>query len=129
MTDIHITEPVPSKKNRYEVRLSKPFLSALMRSGLLKAFPGVKWWVAPARAVEDFELMLAWEFKRALRDYGGESIELNVVVGGKRQDLDNVLGCILDALQKSGRIANDKQVREIHVCRNPEVKGVVIEVS
>ena len=125
---LELRTPVPSKKNRYEIRFHPRVLSAV--SQVLPYLKGVKrrWWIGPSKAVREAEQLLAWEFKRAIpRDLVGP-VSLEVVLGGRRQDVDNVLGCVLDALELSGRIPDDRVVEEARVRRDPGLKGVRVRV-
>ena len=43
----------------------------------------------------------------------------------RRRDIDNILKCLLDALQDSGIIKNDNLISELTIRRNKETKGMV----
>ncbi len=108
-----VHERVPSKKNSYEVHCDPRFWRALVRSGLTKLFVR-RWWIAPSQEVKDFESLVAWSAKAKLPDFGSGPVSVTVKLHGS-VDRDNALGAILDGLQLSGRIANDRQVRRIVV--------------
>jgi Holliday junction resolvase RusA-like endonuclease len=121
-----IKEKIPSKKNSYRVRFSKPFWSAVIRIA-----PHVKvkgsYWIGPSKEVEQVEQIIAWVARSQIkRDLKGR-VEVRVVTGTKH-DLDNLIGVIFDGMEKSGRIKNDRQIDRLIVERSKKIEGVEVTI-
>lgn len=116
---IEISEPLPSKKNSYVVRYSPQFWRAI--GPIVAEFSklGIQTvWIGPSSAVKTFQTMVAWRVKSVYPDWtDGRELALEVGYNGKG-DLDNMLGALLDGIEQSGRIQNDKQFSRITIHRN-----------
>jgi Holliday junction resolvase RusA-like endonuclease len=123
---IRIKEKIPSKKNSYRVRFSRPFWSAVMRIA-----PHVKvkgsYWIAPSKEVEQIEQIIAWITRAEIKKDLTGPLEVAVVTG-TRHDLDNLLGVIFDGMEKSGRIKNDRQIDRLTVERSKLIDGVEVTI-
>ena len=86
-----------------------------------------KWWVAPTPKVKQAEQLIAWTAKAALPDLGDAPLGI-LVMTPQKNDLDNLLGVILDGIEKSGRIKNDKQFEHIAITRHPELKHTEVDI-
>jgi len=128
---LHIKETVPSKKNSYRIRYARDFLATIQH--IIQAFKMYKKatvWIGPTDAVKQFEMLVAWTATVAIpKDYQpGDRLGIQITYQGKA-DLDNMLGAILDGLQQSGRVPNDKQFKDIHILEgDTSGGGCIIEV-
>lgn len=126
-----LTGTIPSKKNRYQIRHSRVFWSAVGPIvGKLKALNQRTEWIGPGPGIEEFEQLVGWTAKGC---FHGEQLtgklKIEIRYSG-RADLDNVCGCIFDGLQKSGVIKNDRQFDKVVVVRIPsEGYGAEIRIS
>tara|TARA_Y100000310_G_C20519584_1_gene732981 strand:- start:472 stop:831 length:360 start_codon:yes stop_codon:yes gene_type:complete len=64
--------------------------------------------------------LIAWKARQAIPHDIDGPIKVSVGVFGRRRDLDNVCGSVMDGLELSGRIGDDRQVDELHAKR---IKG------
>lgn len=112
-----ISIKIPSKKNSYIIHFNPRFWKAV--SSVIGYFPK-RYWIAPGEMVKEAEQIIAWTAKAKLRAPLEGKIVLLAEVN-PRLDVDNALAVILDGLQKSGRIANDRQI-EIAVAIRGESK-------
>lgn len=85
------------------------------------------YWISPNRRVKQFEENLATWFALYLPDFGDTPLNVIVLVNQKN-DVDNIAGSILDALQKSRRIINDRQVESITIQRVSNIEEPIVEV-
>jgi len=118
---------IPSKKISYRVHLDQRILKALMQFSNLFRSVKRKWWVAPSVELREAETLIAWTAKAKLPDMLTEDLALDVRTPLKN-DLDNLLGVILDGIEKSGRIKNDKQFKCIEIVRNEKLKNTEVTV-
>ena len=114
-----IDAKLPSKKNSYQIFFSRSFwsqVSPIVRA--LKRSTGRSlYWISPSQETKDFERFIAWTAIAAkIPQFGDAEVELNVKVN-TRLDLDNVLGALLDGLEASEKIRNDRQVSKITIER------------
>ena len=75
--------------------------------------------------------LIALAAKRAIPRKIDGPIKVSVDVFGRRRDLDNVCGSVLDGLELSGKIDNDRQVNELHARRIDSARktGCVVRVQ
>lgn len=129
MSEAHffqIKGKIPSKKNSYEVHINQRVYRAWMQiAPHIKG--GSKWWVAPSPEVKQMEQLIAWTAKAKLPDFGDADLAM-VVETPLRNDLDNLLGVILDGIEQSGRIKNDKQFKLITIEYNCDLKHTEVGV-
>ena len=120
---------VPSKKNSYQVRFSKVFWQRISGSAFLFRQSGQKtYWIGPSKKIKDFERNMATYFALKCPDFGKMPVGISITTG-QRNDVDNLPGAILDALQKSGRIHNDKQVQILTVKRIKKREETTVRIS
>lgn len=102
MLKITVEGNVPSKKNSYKIHLNPK--------------TGARW-IAPSEEVKQFEENLAWVARAAYRGdepmYGNLQLFISAYVSNPRRDIDNLLGSILDGIERSGVIENDNQFYRI----------------
>ena len=98
MSRVKIPGRLVNKANQYEIH----------RSATGKV------WIAPSEAAKSYEALVAWSFlSQEKRSWtANEPLELKIRLVGQRHDCDAVKS-ILDGIQKSGRINNDRQFRRI----------------
>ena len=123
-----------SKKNKYEIHFAKHFWSQI--AGIVSAMknaykrankPLSLYWIDTRPEVKQAEQLLAWAAKRAIPAPIRGPVMLCIRTG-QRNDLDNLCGSIFDALELSGRIANDKQIIRAEIERVPDFKGLEIAI-
>lgn len=114
---ITIDAKVPSKKNSYQIRYGKAFYKAIASTiNSFKAYRKKTAWIGPSQEIKDFEKLVAWKAKAAIpQPYQPEvGLGLCIIYSGQG-DLDNMLGAILDGLEQSGRVSNDRQFKDIRI--------------
>lgn len=119
---LRIAGSTPNKANLYEVRLD-PSLWRELRDIVghwVKRHPRRPcWWVGAGERVKNYEELLAWKIKEAIRGgFGRREVELTIGLHGQKIDVDGVKA-ILDAIEKSGIIGNDRQVTRLVVEKFP----------
>lgn len=121
-----------NKANHYEVRIN-PSLWQEIRSIVTRwklTHKGPPWWIGPSDEAKTYQQVVAW----AVRAQGigewlnNEPVSVRVILVGVRQDIDAVKA-ILDGIQDSGRIANDRQIARLLVEREAGPVGVRLEVQ
>ena len=108
---------VPGKKNKYQVRFSKAFWQRI--SGMTTSFHQSRQktcWIGPSKTVKNFENNMSTYFALKCPDLCKMPVTIFITTE-QRNDVDNLPGAIPDALQKSGKIYNDKQVQIITIQR------------
>lgn len=114
---------VPNKANTYKVRVDPSLwkqIEFLVRAWM-KAHPKKRpWWVGPSQEVIDFEEQLAWWFRAQERRTFSieEDVEMELHLFGQDIDVDGVKA-VLDGVEKSGRISNDRQVTKLTIEKMP----------
>lgn len=89
------------------------------------------WWIAPSQEAKNYEAEIAWGVLAGeKREWlNSEPLTLTIRLVNQRHDVDAVKA-ILDGIQKSGRVKNDKQFRRIvieHVDGKTSSVELVIE--
>ncbi len=87
------------------------------------------WWIAPSEEAKNYEAEIAWRVLAAeKREWlNDEPLTLTIRLVKQRHDVDAVKA-ILDGIQKSGRIKNDKQFRRI-VIEHVDGKTAAVELE
>ena len=120
---------VPSKKNGYEVRFNRNFWDEISRiAATFRRSRQKTYWIGPSKTVKDFEKNMAVYFACACPDFGSRPVSVNIATG-QRNDVDNLPGAILDALQASGKIKNDRQVEVVIIRRVEGKKNTTVGVE
>lgn len=116
--------PCPSKANNYEIHFSNAFWAAIkdIVAGLTKYVKGPLYWIGPSKEMKVIETIIAFYVKRILEDDTSAPLRVRMWVSDKI-DADNGLKAVLDAIQLSGRIQNDKQIKEVIVRKVPGNKN------
>lgn len=121
---------LPSKKNSYQLRFLpsfwkriKPIAEVFKRQGARAPY-----WIGPSQEVVDAETQIAWIAKVAIKKAMSGDLIVTILFKGK-MDVDNAPGVILDGIEKSGRINNDRQVVEIRLKRVGPGKGCEVEIE
>lgn len=68
---------------------------------------------------------------RCTRKYGDEFVRLEIKLSppdNRKRDIDNLLKCILDALQDARVYNNDHQVHQLYVEKLPKKEGGELEI-
>ncbi len=127
---IEIPWSIPSKKNSYEIHFAPRFLKAI-RSVIDRFKQSAQanrlYWISPTAKVKQFEKNLSTWFALYLPDYGQTPISVSISVG-QRNDVDNIGGAVLDALEKSRKIKNDRQVESISIHRVRGIKAPIVQI-
>jgi Holliday junction resolvase RusA-like endonuclease len=125
---------IPSKKNRYMIRFNPRVFRAI--SPILRNFKKPHYWIGPAKEVTDAETAVAWAAKMApnhMRGLGRKHLfegDLRVTIKAYgKVDAGNLEGVIGDGLEQSGRIKNDRQIKELHIYRLGPGKGCEVTVE
>jgi len=126
---------LPSKSNSNEIRFA-PGLWAIIREYVelwRRHNSGKKpYWIGPSEEVKVTEEEIAWRYKAGENGRWVQKEPLRVVVRliGQRVDIDNALKVLLDGLEKSGRLGDDRQVKDLWVRHLPgQTPSVEVEVT
>jgi len=125
---------IPSKKNRYQIRFNPKLFTAI--KPILQRFTKPHYWIGPAQEVSDAETRVAWAAKMApnlMKGLGRKhlfegDLRVTIMAYGK-VDAGNLEGVIGDGLEQSGRIVNDRQIKELHIYRLGPGKGCEVTVE
>lgn len=116
MSIVTIPGLLANKANRYEVRVNSALWARIR--GLVQAWKAETrqgpWWIAPSDEVKTYEQEVAYRFlAQERREWlAGEPLQLRVRLIAQFVDCD-AIKAILDGIQRSGRIKNDRQFRRI----------------
>jgi Holliday junction resolvase RusA-like endonuclease len=105
---------VPSKSNGYRIANNRLFKS---------------------KELKEYEEAFAWQVAKALKEFDNKfGITLSVFFQSNRSDLDNAAKVILDCLQKSGIIKNDRNCWQLQMTKqidkfNPRVEIFIYEIE
>jgi len=105
---------VPSKSNGYRIANNRLFKS---------------------KELKEFEQSFAWQSAKALNEFNGKfGITMKVYFQSNRSDLDNAAKVILDCLQTSGIIKNDRNCWQLQMTKeidklNPRVELFIYEIE
>jgi len=118
MAKFRIPIPCPSKSNTYEIHFDRQFWGVIKQyvAGMRKYTKKPLYWIAPSKAVVETERAIAFAAKRVMEEDFDGPVRLFIWVSDKI-DADNALKAICDGIEKSGRIKNDKQVKQIIVTK------------
>lgn len=117
---IQIPVKLPNKSNSNSIRFAPRFWLAI--SGIVDSFRknGARkiYWLGPSREVKQVEEIIALHFKtQEHRTWTADEhlgIWINLV--NQKVDVDGIKA-VLDGIEKSGRISNDRQFDEVHIKR------------
>lgn len=128
---VEVPWSIPSIKNSDEIRLA-PKLWGAIRPMVekVKQLHRIRrpYCISPNRRLKQFEENLAAWFALYLPDLGDGPINVVALVY-QRIDVDKSPGSILDALQKSRRIINDRQVECITIRRVQGIGEPIVDVT
>jgi hypothetical protein len=112
---VTVPMPLPNKANTYEVKFNPTFWRAIYQiaSGMKAYMRGPLYWIGPSKAVKEAELAIAYIAKLSIADDTAGPVQLDIWISN-RLDADCVKA-VLDGIQKSGRIVNDRQIVELLV--------------
>jgi len=105
---------VPSKSNGYRIANNRLFKS---------------------KELKEFEESFAWQSAKALNEFNDKfGITMKVYFQSNRSDLDNAAKVILDCLQTSGIIKNDRNCWQLQMTKeidklNPRVEIFIYEIE
>jgi hypothetical protein len=108
---------IPNKANTYEIHFNRTFWGTIQQyvTGLKKYIRGPLYWIGPSSEVKQFEQVVGFYTLRILEEDTTGPVSVTIWMRGKG-DVDGVKA-VLDGIEKSGRIKNDRQVAELHVFR------------
>ena len=133
MSIVRIPGKMANKANQYQVHIH-PSLWKIIQGAVTQWKDTVRmspWWIAPKKEVEAYESEVAWRFlAEEKREWlNNEPLSLTIRLINQRTDCD-AIKAIGDAIQKSGRITNDRQFRKITVMHiDGKIPYVEIEVE
>ena len=134
MAIVRVPIPLCNKANMYQIHFNQAFWQAIASIAMaFKAKVPVRlYWIGPTLAVKRAEECIALTFRNFERRewLKGEPLELKIKLIKQRIDLDGIK-VVGDAIQKSGRVGNDRQFRKIiieHIDEGPE-PAIEIEVE
>ena len=134
MAKVIIPLPLPNKANSYIIHFNQAFFQAI--AGVVQSFkkslPVRLYWIGPSLAAKRAEECISMIFRNEERRewLNGEPLELKIRLIKQRIDADGIK-VVLDAIEKSKRIGNDRQFRKIiieHIDEGPE-PAIEIEVE
>ena len=122
---------IRNKANNYQIRIN-PSLWKRIRHVVeqwRRETRKAPWWIAPSEEVKAYEQEVAWRVKAAeTRSFtNGEPLQLILTLIHSRLDIDAVKA-VLDSIQASGRIKNDRQF-ELLIVRRRKGKEPAIEIE
>jgi Holliday junction resolvase RusA-like endonuclease len=120
MARFRIPIPCPSKANNYEIHFDRQFWGVIRQyvEGMRKYTKKPLYWISPSKAIKETERAIAFAAKRILDEDIEGPVWLKLWVSDKI-DADNALKAVCDGIEQSGRIKNDKQVKQITVNKFP----------
>jgi hypothetical protein len=112
---VTIPMPLPNKANTYQIFFAPFFWNAIRSivSGIRAHYTKPLYWIAPSRKVKDIEQAIAYITKQSLSEDTDGPVKLEVWISD-RLDVD-AIKAIGDGIQLSGRIKNDRQIKELIV--------------
>lgn len=118
-----------NKSNNNIIKFNPRFWRAI--SGIVDKFKKMGnrrlYWIGPSDTVKTVEEIIALHFKTQEDRSWGPDAHLGIDIRLVRQKVDvDGVKAILDGIEKSGRIANDRQFDEIHIKR---VSGRVASIE
>jgi Holliday junction resolvase RusA-like endonuclease len=125
---------LPSKKNSMEIRFNPTFWKLIKKIvNQFRVGGKVPYWIGPSERVKSFENNAALFIRSKIKKLPKRAA-INILVYTKsiKQDTDNILGCIGDAVQKAVPGFNDNQFWDWHIKRridknNPRIELIVKE--
>jgi len=125
---------IPSKKNSYMILFNPRVFRAI--KPILGHFKKPWYWIGPVQEVTEAETTVAWAAKMApnhMKGLGRKNVfegDLRVTIKAYgKVDAGNLEGVIGDGLEQSGRIVNDRQIKELHIYRLGPGKGCEVTVE
>lgn len=133
MPKVTIPIPLPNKSNSYQVHFNQEFFKAIVSivNSFKDRLPALRlYWIGPSLAAKRAEECIAMIFRNEERRewLNNEPLELKIKLIKQRGDVDGIK-CVPDAIQKSGRIGNDRQFRKITIEHVVEGKEPSIEIE
>lgn len=129
---------IPTKSNCNQIFFNPTFWNSIkaivgkFRAGMAwkKTRGGNPYWIGPTKEVEDAQEFIAWHAKEFIRKDITGPVEIRIEARGLN-DCDNVAKIVLDGIQQSGRLKNDRQVRKltIEIVESRTNKGFTCEVT
>jgi len=114
----------PNKANSNMVMVGKEFAQTIKRQIVYaKEMGWRRWWIAPTSVVKAYENEVAMRFKTYAKTYEKDArLVVYVSLVNQRIDVDGALKAILDGIELSGRISNDRQFWVV-ICQRVNRKG------
>lgn len=111
--------PLPNKANTYEIHFAPFFWNAIkdIVAGIRKYYRKPLYWVAPSKEVKEIENAIGFIAKSSLLEDTEAPVRVEIWISN-RLDADAVKA-VLDGIQLSGRIKNDRQVEVLTIYKLP----------
>lgn len=132
MAKVIVPIPLPNKANCYTIHFNRAFFQAIFST--IQAFktklPVRLYWIGLSLATKQAEECIALAFRNFERRewLKGEPLALKIRLIKQKIDADGIK-IVGDAIQKSGRITNDRQFQRIIVEHVDEGKEPAIEIE
>lgn len=132
MAKVTIPIPLVNKANAYQIHFNQTFFQAIVDivHSFQKSLPIRLYWIGPSLAAKRAEECISMVFRNEERRewLNGEPLELKIRLIKQKIDADGIK-VVLDAIEKSKRIGNDRQFRKITVEHVAEGKEPAIEIE
>lgn len=132
MAKVTIPIPLTNKANTYQIHFNQIFFQAIINivHSFQKNSPVRLYWIGPSLAAKRAEECISMIFRNEERRewLNGEPLELKIRLIKQRIDADGIK-TVLDAIEKSKRIGNDRQFRKITVEHVAEGKEPAVEIE
>lgn len=107
-----------NKANHYEIRIHPNLwkrIRPLVEQWRSENISSRPWWIGPSGDTLSFQEMVAWQVKiQSPQKFGTEPVRVTILLINQSTDVDAVKS-VLDGIQDSGVIANDRQIRELRI--------------
>ena len=119
MAKVRVPFGLPNKANTYELHFSPIFWKAIkdIVAGIRKYYRKPLYWIGPTKEVKEIERVVGFIAKKALAEDTDQPVQVDIWISD-RLDSDGVKA-VLDGIELSGRIKNDRQVKELAVHKLP----------
>lgn len=132
MAKVTIPIPLTNKSNTYEIHFNQIFFQAIISivHSFQKNSPVRLYWIGPSLAAKRAEECISMIFRNKERRewLNNEPLELKIRLIKQRIDADGIK-IVLDSIEKSKRINNDRQFRKVTIEHVAEGKEPAVEIE